>query len=314
MVWVLVGIAFIIFSVLCPAFATIDSIIFTIQEAGLVGLVALGLGLCLLAGSFDVSLGRIAGLSVIIASWLCVNTSLSWFLILLVPLVMGLAPGILNGVLVGKGGQNPFLITLAGFFIWESLARFILYPKRYFVTRGFPPEVLFLGKAQIMGGVFASSVVFIGLVLLIWFFMKYTRKGVEIYAVGASAETARRLGINTNNTKLLVHAVAGLLAGLCGVAYIGYAVQISPEVIHPWMIFDAFVVVAIAGISITGGRGNLFHILGGAILMKMITRGVGMMGVPFWVTYYDVPGILFLVAIVLIHRLDVFRDRILSRT
>lgn len=316
LIWILIGITFIMFSVLHHAYFTLNSIIFTLQGAGMLGPLALGLGLCLLAGSFDVSLGQIAGLSVVLASWLYLYTSLPWFLILLIPLGVGLAIGTFYGVLVGKGGQNPFLITLAGFWILRSLTRYILEsgPKKYFVTAGFDPKILFLGKARIMGGVFVSSVVFIGLLLLIWFFVKYTRKGIEIYAVGTSVETARRLGINTDNTKLLVHAVAGTLAGLCGLFYVGYAVQISPEVIYDWVIFYAFIAIAIAGISITGGRGNLLHILGGAIFIEMTIRGVTIMGMPVFFSRYTVPGILFLVAVILIHRLDVFRDRILSRT
>jgi ribose transport system permease protein len=120
-----------------------------------------------------------------------------------------------------------------------------------------------------VGGIFVSTVIFIGLLLLIWFFVKHTRKGSAIYAVGGSVDTARRLGINTNNTKLLVHAIAGVLAGLCGLFYVGYAVEIKPVVVPPYTIFPAFVAIAIAGISITGGRGNLLNILGGVILIAM---------------------------------------------
>lgn len=311
LIWILIGIAFIMFSVLNPRFFAPSSIYFSLQGAGMLGLLALGLGLCLLAGSFDVSLCRIASLSCIIASWLCNFTDLPWFLILPVPLVVGLAIGTFNGVLVGKGGQNPFLVTLAGYFLWDSLARDIM-AGHYFPPGRFDPGILFFGRGRIMGEIFVSTVIFIGLLLLIWFFVKYTRIGNHIYAVGASVETARRLGIKTNNTKLLVHAVAGALAGLCGLFYVGYAVEIKPVVVPPFTIFPAFVAIAIAGISITGGRGNLLNILGGAILIAMTTIGATMMGAGYELAYYVVPGILFLVVITLINRLDAFRDRILS--
>ena len=239
----------------------------------MLGFLALGLGLCLLAGSFDVSLCRIAGLSCVIASWLCEFTDLPWFLIIPVPLVIGLAIGTFNGVVVGKGGQNPFLITLAGYFMWDSLTRYIM-AGRYFPPGRFDPHVLFFGRGRIMGEIFVSTVIFIGLLLLIWFFMKYTKKGSVIYAVGASAETPRRLWINTDNIKLLVHTIAGTLARLCGLCYVGYAVEIKPVVVPPFTIFPAF--VAIAGISIIGGRGKVLNILGGAMLIAMTTMGATM--------------------------------------
>jgi len=278
----------------------------------MLGFLALGLGLCLIAGSFDLSLCRIAGLTCIAASWLCEFTDLPWFVIVPVPLVIGLAIGIFNGVFVGKLGQNPFLITLAGYLVLDSLTRYIM-AGHYFPPSRFDPNILFFGRGRIMGEIFASTVIFIGLLLLVWFFVKHTKKGSVIYAVGASAETARRLGINTNNVKLMVHAIAGTLAGLCGLCYVGYAVEIKPQVVPPFTIFPAFVAIAIAGISISGGRGKILNILGGAILIAMTTIGVTMMGASFEFAYYIVPGILFLVVIILTNKLDAFRDKILSK-
>jgi ribose transport system permease protein len=176
----------------------------------MLGPLALGLGLCLLAGSFDVSLCRIAALSCVIAAWLHRSTDLPVFLIIPVPLVVGLAIGIFNGVLVGKGGLNPFLVTLAGYLMWYALSSDIMYGK-YFPPSRFDPMILLFGRGRIVGGIFVSTVIFIALLLFIWFFVKYTRRGSAIYAVGGSVDTARKLGINTNNTKLLVHAIAAML-------------------------------------------------------------------------------------------------------
>jgi len=311
LIWILIAIAFVMFSLLNPRFLQPHTIFSILQEAGMLGPLALGLGLCIIAGSFDVSLCRITSLSLIIASWLCEFTDLPWFVIVPVPIAIGLAIGIFNGVLIGKIGLNSFLVTLAGYFMWDSLSRAIMM-GRYFPPSRFDPNILFFGRGRIMDGPFVSTVILAGLLLLIWFFMKYTKKGNAIYAIGSSVDTARRLGINTKNTKLLVHAVAGALAGLCGLFYIGYAVEIKPVTVPPFTIFPAFVAIAIAGISVSGGRGDLLNILGGATLIKMTAYGATMMGAGFEFAYYVVPGILFLVGIILINRLDVFRDRILS--
>ncbi|MCS7114110.1 MAG: ABC transporter permease [Candidatus Bathyarchaeota archaeon] len=312
LIWILIVIAYIMFSLLNPRFLEPTTIFSILQEAGMLGPLALGLGLCLIAGSFDVSLCRIAGLSLVITGWLCEFTDLPWFVIVPVPILLGLALGIFNGVLIGRLGLNSFLVTLAGYFMWDSLSRYIMM-GRYFPPGRFDPHILFFGRGRIMDGPFVSTVIFIGLLLLIWFFMKYTKKGNAIYAVGASMDTARRLGINTKNIKLLVHAIAGALAGLCGLFFVGYAVEIKPVVVPPFYIFNAFVAIAIAGISISGGRGRIPNILGGAMLIAMTAYGATMMGVRFEFSYYVVPGTLFLVVIVLINRLDTFRDRILSR-
>lgn len=311
LIWILIVIAFIMFSLLNPRFLEPTTIFSILQEVGMLGPLALGLGLCLIAGSFDVSLCRIAGLSLVVTGWLCEFTDLPWFVIIPVPLLLGLVLGIFNGVLIGKLGLNSFLVTLAGYFMWDSLSRYIMM-GRYFPPGRFDPHILFFGRGRIMDGPFVSTVIFIGLLLLSWFFMKYTKKGNAIYAVGASADTARRVGINTKNIKLLVHAVAGLLAGVSGLFYVGYAVEIKPIVVPPFYIFNAFVAIAIAGISISGGRGKVLNILGGSMLIAMTAYGATMMGAGFEFAYYVVPGTLFLVVIILINRLDAFRDRILS--
>lgn len=312
LIWILIFIAFIVFSALNPRFADLSSIYFFLQGAGMLGFLALGLGLCLISGSFDVTLGRIAGLSCVVASWLLEFTDLHWLLIIPVPILIGLAIGTLNGIVVGKGRQNPFLITLAGYLIWDSLTRYIM-AGRYFPPGRFNPNVLFFGRGRIMGGIFVSTIMFTGLLLLIWFFVKYTKRGSAIYAVGASEDTARRLGINTSNVKLMAHAIAGTLAGIAGLCYVGYAVEIKPQVVPPFTIFPAFVALAIAGVSISGGRGRILNILGGAILIAMTTMGATMMGAGYEFSYYIVPGILFLVVIILNNQLDLFKDRILSK-
>ena len=311
LVWILIVITFIIFSVLHHSYFTLNTLISILQAAGMLGPLALGLGICVLAGDFDVSLAQIAGLSAVLVAWLWTYSSLPWFLILLIPLGVGIAIGTFYGVFIGKGGMNPFLITLGGYIVWDSLKHYIGGGQYFNVTDS---KILFPGGARIMEGVFVSSVVSIGLLLLIWFFVKYTRIGTEIYAVGASAETARRLGINIDNIKLLVHALAGTLAGLCGLFYVGYIGGQVTSWVAEGEIFPAFVAIAIAGISITGGRGNLLHILGGVIFYRMIITGTIMMGISFEFSEYIIPGILVLAAVVLVNRLDVFRDRILSRT
>jgi ribose transport system permease protein len=309
LIWILIVIVFGIFSVLQHFYFTLNTLISILQSVGMLGPLALGLGLCVLAGDFDVSLDKIAGLSAVLVAWLWTYTSLPWFLILLIPLGVGLAIGTFYGVLIGKGGMNAFLITLGGYIVWDSLKHYVGGDKYFNVTDS---KLLFLGADRIAGGVFISSALFIGILLLIWFFAKYTRKGIEIYAVGASVETARRLGINTDKTKLLVHALAGTLAGLCGLFYVGYiGGQVTP-VVADGQIFPAFIAIAIAGISIAGGRGSLLYIVGGAIFYQMIVIGTIMTGISFEFSEYVIPGILVLVAVVLNNRLDVFRDRIIQ--
>ena len=91
LVWILIAITLIVFSVLNSSYFTLNSLVSILQSAGMLGALALGLGICVLAGDFDVSLAQIASLSAVLVAWLGTYTSLPWFLILLIPLAVGLA-------------------------------------------------------------------------------------------------------------------------------------------------------------------------------------------------------------------------------
>lgn len=310
LIWVLIVIGFITFSVLSSSFFTLDAIVSVLRYASVMGFLALALGIVILAGDFDVSLAQVAGLSALACSWLTVNTSIHWLLIILTPIGIGLAVGTTYGLLVGKVGVNSFLITLGGYIVCDALGDWIVAGDYFMVTDS---RILFLGDGRIIGGLFVSTVVFVGLVLLVWVFVNYFRRGVVIYAVGRSVENARRVGIKTDNTKLLVFALAGLLAGLSGLMFVGYAPGGNVRsTIADGQIFFAFATVAFSGLDISGGRGNLIHILGGAIFLSIIYIGNVMIGMPYAFTNYFVPGALILVAVYLNEKSDVLRDRLLS--
>ncbi len=309
LVWVLILIFIAIFAVLAPAFFSFINLRNILKDASTLGYVALGLGICVLAGDFDVSLGQIVGFSAVFTAWVATGFDISWVLVALIPIGLGLAIGVIYGLLVGKGGQNPFLITIGGYIIWQALARLFGAARYLRVTE---PALLYLGKAKIMG-ISASVIAFIPFLLLAWIFVNYTRKGHAIYAVGRSVKTAERLGINTNNTKLLVHALGGMLAGFGGLVWIGIVGGEVQATIASGQIFRAFGAVAIAGLSIFGGRGNLLHILGGVIFLSMLVSGLNMIGLTgIYETFFT--GIFILIAVILNEQTNKLRDRILSET
>lgn len=313
LIWILTAIAFIIFGIPnYPYFFSITIIHAIFQEASMLGFLALGLALTMINGSTDVSLGRIANLSCIVAAWLAFRTQTPLVLIFVTPIAVGLAIGAFHGFLIGKLRLNAFLITLVGYLIWDSLGRYIM-TGHYFIPAYLDPRLLILGRGRIGGGIFVSTVLFICILLFTWFLAKNARMGNAIYATGASSEIAERLGINVGNVRFWTHTIAGLLAGLCGLVYVGYSVEIKPGTVPPFTIFPALVAMAIAGISVTGGKGSLLNVFGGTILIAMTKVGATMMGAGFEFAYYLIPGVLFSIVISITNRLDMLKDWILSR-
>lgn len=310
-VWILILIVFAIFSVLISEYSSPQTIFAILQYSAVIGPLALGLAVCVLAGDFDISVSQIAGLGTVAVAWLVEYTDLPWFVVILVPFAIGIVAGGLQGYVIGRIGANPFLVTLAGWIIFRSI--------KYYFSGGYyynvkTPEILFLGMARIEGGLFVNTILFILLAIILWIFLKYTRLGSWIYAVGGSAETSRRLGVNPGNVKLLVHLLAGLIVGFSGIFYVGQIAGYVQPTAGEWDIFKAFIAIAIAGIDINGGRGSIINVLGGVIFYSTVLFGAQMMNIPWPFSEYILPGGLTLIAVVLLNRLDILRDRVIART
>ena len=143
--------------------------------------------------------------------------------------------------------------------------------------------------------------------------MKYTKIGTWIRAVGSAPDTARRLGVDPGKIKLLVHTVGALLAVITGIFYVGQLRGFVQPNVADWDIFKAFIAIAVAGVDIRGGRGRVPNVLGGVIFYAMILQGAQMLNIPWPFSEYVLPGCLTLLAVALLHRLDIFRDMIIAR-
>jgi len=312
LVWFLVIVTFVIFAALVPAFYTPAVILAILQIAAFVGPLAIGLYLCVLAGDFDLSLEQIAGLAAVLVCWFVEISgwNLPYYVVLTVPFIVALLIGLFQGMLIGRFGLNPFLITLAGWIIWRSVKQYFGGGHYFSVTK---PEYIFLGYERIAGTIHVSTTIFLILAVLIWFLLRFTKLGTWISAVGAAPGTASRLGVSPGKIKILVHTVAAVLAALTGIFYVGQLRGFVQPNVADWDIFKAFIAIAVAGVDIRGGRGRISNVVGGVIFYAVVLQGSQMLGLPWPFSEYILPGGLTLLAVALLHRLDFFRDIIIAR-
>lgn len=312
LVWFFVILVFLIFAAFTPAITTPSSIIAILQIAAFVGPIALGLYLCILAGDFDLSLEQIAGLGAVLICWLVEISgwNLPYYVVLSIPFIAALLIGLFQGTLIGRFQLNPFLVTLAGWIIWRSLKQFFGGGHYFSVTK---PEYIFLGYARIGGIIHVSTTIFLILAILIWFVLRFTKLGTWISAVGAAPGTSSRLGVSPGRIKILVHTVAALLAAFTGIFYVGQLRGFVQPNVADWDIFKAFIAVAVAGVDIRGGRGRVSNVIGGVLFYSIVLYGSQMLGIPWPFSEYILPGGLTLLAVALLHRLDILRDMIIAR-
>jgi ribose/xylose/arabinose/galactoside ABC-type transport system permease subunit len=254
-------------------------------------IMALGVTSVIVAGGIDISVGSIFGL----AALGCVAVLLrlpenapAWKVLPVafgVPLGIGLACGLLNGLLVVGLKIHPFIVTLATLSILRGIALvstkvgsipsgdealpaaftrdFMLWTVQYPRGAGAPPMIL-----QPMPTIIMLVCLVVG-----WVYLSLSIAGRENYAIGGNEEAARFSGLRVNRIKLRVYAISGLCAGIAGMVSCGYYGSAATNTGEGYelMVIAAAVV---GGASLAGGRGSALGAVLGALVMQLIDNGL----------------------------------------
>lgn len=242
------------------------------RQASVVAIVALGQALVIISRGLDLSVGSTLGLSAVSSAWVAAATG-SQELALLAGLGAGLLVGLVNGVLVTRININPFIATLG----MLSVAR----GASLLLTGGIP--IPYSGWAQWLGAgrigdVPFSLILLLCLVVVFHFFATRTRIGRNIYAIGDNPKAARLAGINIEGTRLLVYALCGMLAGLGGIILAGTLASAGPDLGRGYEL-DVIAAVILGGAALSGGRGTMYGVLLGALLMALLSNAFVLLGI-----------------------------------
>ena len=240
------------------------------------GAVCIGLGIIMITGNIDLSIGFLAGvcgISTVLAFNAIYaatgNPVLSLVIGILAALVCGGLLGLFNGFVVARIGVSPLIATIATNYIFKGLAF-------YFAKASFAPAdvdtVKVFAKTQIFGLRWLTPAVllFIVMIAATFFLMYKTRYGNSLYIVGDNPEAAAFSGISVSKTVLIAYVIGGLFAAVCGflmVSYDGYAIYTQGNALATFPISCC----VIGGIKMAGGKGTALHILLGVLIMRAIS-------------------------------------------
>jgi D-xylose transport system permease protein len=159
-------------------------------------------------------------------------------------------------------------------------------------------EALVVGKLNSYSGVPIALAMLIGFTLIFWYFSTHFRFGRHIFAVGGNLEAARRAGINTTAVRWIVFGISGLMAGIAGVMLVGYSQAGSTTTAGPDLLLDVISIAVIGGVSLTGGKGTVWAVLLGGLVIASLDSGLNLMATdPYYV--YIIKGTILLAAILI---------------
>jgi len=231
-----------------------------------IGIMALGVGLLMITGEFDLSVGAVFILAPYVMVFAFVN-GVPLSLSVLAALATGLLVGMVNGIITVRFGIPSFIATMGMLFILRVSGRIIASnrPLSFFPPDGFE-EVLTGRIGPIMQ---AQFLWFLGLATAAWLFLDRHRLGNHFFAVGGNREAAVSLGINVGRTKLLAFVLCSILAAFAGVIS---TTRINSATSTPQLFLEleAIAICVIGGLALTGGRGAVLGIVLGACILQMV--------------------------------------------
>jgi fructose transport system permease protein len=272
-------IACVIFGMANSRFMRPENLSIILQQAAVVGSLAVGQTLVILTAGIDLSVGAIMVLSMMVMATLAKDGGMPGVIALLIGLVLALAAGALNGVLVTRLNLPPFIVTLGTLSIYTAIA--LLYSGGESIQAEHLPDILnFLGEGFGIGDFRLTwGIVLVVLIyVVIGFVLAQTAWGRYVYAVGDDPESARLSGVPSKRILLAVYAVAGLIYGLAAWILIGRAGAATPNAV-PDANLQSITAVVIGGTSLFGGRGRLIGTAIGALIVQTLQFGLSQMGV-----------------------------------
>src|SRR2546421_5238958 len=186
---------------------------------GLYGIFSIGMGIVIITGGIDLSVGSVFALLGVLMSMML--TEWHWPGVLAVIAVIGVATGLglIHGLLITRLRIQPFIVTLCGLLFYRGLARFIANDE----TKGFGTGQGFEWlTALATGSLFGVSAPFILLVVVaavMWVVLPRPVYGPYPFAVGPNDEAARYSGINARRIIASAYVISGALAGIAGVVF-----------------------------------------------------------------------------------------------
>lgn len=290
---------FIILAVTSKAFLSLDNIMNVLRQSSMIAIMAAGAFFIMVGDGIDISVGSIVGLSGIVFSIAMVNWQISPLIAFILCILTGSVCGAVNGWMVTKMGLPPFIATLG----MMSVARGLTYV----VTNAYPiavtvKEIEWLGRGYVWI-IPWPVLIMLAVFVVAHFVSQKTRFGRFVYAVGGNAEAAHLSGIKVNKIKAVNYIIAGSLAALSGGILVSRLASGQPNGGLGWE-FEAITATVIGGVSITGGKGKVFGVLLGAILIGLLTNGMTLLNVS---SYYQqmIKGVVLVFAI----GLDVYKTK-----
>jgi ribose/xylose/arabinose/galactoside ABC-type transport system permease subunit len=264
-------------------------------------LFAVAVSMPIILGEIDLSPGFVGTAAGATMAKLLTEVGVPWYAVIPICLLLGIAFGLINALLINKFRIQSFIVTLA-------VGSFIARGESLIVSGGRPiniedPVVVWIGTYKIAGIVPVTIVISLAVILIYGIILAKTKFGRSIYLCGGGRKAARLAGLHPERLSYILFANSGMLGALAGILFAARLKTGDLTGTNSYA-FPAVTAVIFGGISFGGGSGNMLGCFLGLLIINGFNNGLTIMRVTSY--WQDVAsGILLLVALTL----DYFRNR-----
>ena len=269
-----------IVAVASPQFLSVANLQNVGRLVGTYGIFSIGVGIVIITGGIDLSVGSICALLGVLLSMMLVEWGWPPAVALAAVIALGGGLGAAHGLLVARLKLQPFIVTLCGLLLYRGAARYIARDstKGFGTGEGF--EWLRAIASGSVGGVPMPFVVMCVVALFAWVLLHRSVYGRHLFAIGHNMEAARYSGINTGAVTAWAYVLSGILAALSAIIIAFYTNSISPASHGNFYELYAIAAAVVGGCSLRGGEGSVFGIIMGAALLQVLRNLVNLLDIP----------------------------------
>jgi ribose transport system permease protein len=277
-----------------PRFMSPANLQNTARLIGAFGIFSVGLGLVIITGGIDLSVGSAFALLGVLLSMLLTEWHVAWPLAVVLVIALGALLGGFHGLLITRLRLQPFIVTLCGLLLYRGLARFIADDE----TKGFGDAAGFETLQQLAtGSVFQVPTPFIALIavsIVMWVVLHRSVYGRHLLATGRNEVAARYSGIDAQRVVVSAYLVLGVLTGLAAIVFAFYTNSVSPSSHGSFFELYGIAAAVLGGCSLRGGEGSIIGILLGTTLLQVLQNLVNLLGIPSSLNFAVMGGVILI--------------------
>ncbi|MBD8065384.1 ABC transporter permease [Devosia sp. PTR5] len=238
-------------------------------------LIALAMALLIIAGEIDLSVASIIALASTLMG-LALQFGADTPVLVAIGVGVGIACGAFNGFLVTGLKLPSIVVTIGTMSLFRGIAFIILGDQSY---KGYPASFAWFGQGYVWWVISFELVLFAIFAVIYWVLLHRTNFGRRVFAIGNNPVAAQFSGVRVDRIKFVLFCLTGLMSGVAAVLLTARLGSTRPSIAQGFEL-DAITMVVLGGVSILGGAGSILGVVLAALIIGLVTFGLGLLNVP----------------------------------